>query len=300
LSITSANEIEAIRRSFALARAGKPAYADLYSLLEPLFLLQADARKSLQLAPVELSVELVETKWKEGFPLLRRWDFPIDAAVAENLLARFKEHIPSGNSRMNAAHLKLSDALASFPDSKEDIWHSFLHHEGEPWQEWIAIDEADIASLLFLARNCLRPSIEWTADGLSRRFPLPKDWLRGYCPLCGSLPALLYLEGEGERKAHCSWCATHWELHRLQCPYCDNRHHESLGYLSIEAEPHYRAQYCRICKSYFKLIDTREMLDPPYYPLEEWTTLHLDLLARQAGWQQPPSPSPVVYGEEPQ
>jgi hypothetical protein len=48
---------------------------------------------------------------------------------------------------------------------------------------------------------------------------------------------------------------------------------------------------------YFKLIDTRELLDPIYFPLEEWTTLHLDLVARKEGWEQPPSPSPVVYGK---
>ena len=294
----SSTETGIIRRTIGLARAEKPAYADLYSLLEPLFLLQAEIGQSLRLAPVEISAQLVETKWQEGFPLLRRWDFPIDPQAAETILTRIKKHIPADNRQLSTAHAVLSESLAGNPDNKDAIWQSFLHHESEPWEEWIKTDEANAASLLFLARNCLRPCIEWTAESLSARFPLPKEWLRGYCPVCGSLPALLYLEGEGERKGHCSWCGTRWDLHRLQCPYCDNRYHESLGYISIEAEPHYRAQYCRICKTYFKLIDTREMLDPPYLPLEEWTTLHLDLLAQRAGWQQPPSPSPVVYGKE--
>ena len=47
---------------------------------------------------------------------------------------------------------------------------------------------------------------------------------------------------------------------------------------------------------YFKLIDPREHLDRPYLPFEEWTTLHLDMLAQCEGWREAPSPSPQVYG----
>jgi formate dehydrogenase maturation protein FdhE len=67
--------------------------------------------------------------------------------------------------------------------------------------------------------------------------------------------------------------------------------------MMVEEEADYRIQYCRICKTYFKLVDTRERLNPTYFPLEEWTSVHLDLLAQSAGWKQPPSPSPAVYGE---
>ena len=45
------------------------------------------------------------------------------------------------------------------------------------------------------------------------------------------------------------------------------------------------------------MIDARERLDFPYLPLEEWTTLHLDLLAQKDGWKLPASPSPAVYTE---
>ena len=82
----------------------------------------------------------------------------------------------------------------------------------------------------------------------------------------------------------------------LQCPHCDNRRHESLGYLYLDEQPDSRIQYCRICKIYFKLFDTREWLDPPFWPAIEWTSLHLDLLAQREGWLQAPSPAPAMYG----
>jgi FdhE protein len=195
-----------------------------------------------------------------------------------------------------AACHALHEALARGTHQKEALWESFMQHEWEPWDEWVDTTGADAPSILFLARSCIRPSIEYTARNLALKFPAPDVWLKGYCPYCGSLPSLLYIEGEGQRRGYCSWCSTRWGLHRLQCPQCDNRLHESLGYLVIEDEPQYRIHYCRLCKTYFKLIDIREALYPPFLPLEEWTTLHLDLVAQRAGWQQAPSPSPVVYG----
>ncbi|MFP5212577.1 MAG: formate dehydrogenase accessory protein FdhE [Acidobacteriota bacterium] len=291
-----AEEKDLIMRAFALAEAEKPAYGEFYPLLQAIFLLQADMKGSMALPSVDIASSLVESKWREGFPLLRRWDFPIDAAGAETMLDRMKGHIPEGNLPLAGAHSALSEALKKHPEYRERIWTGFLQHETEPWKEWIDTDAVDMASLFFWTRNCLRPSIERTAADLTEKHPVPKDWLKGYCPVCGSLPSLLHLEGEGERKASCSWCGTQWGLHRLQCPMCDNRYHESLGYIYIETEAQYRVQYCNLCKTYFKLIDAREKLYPPFMPLEEWTTLHLDLLAQQAGWQQAPSPSPAVYG----
>lgn len=230
--------------------------------------------------------------------MVSRTDFPVDADAAQAALNQLRERLPRTNDKMNGALEVLCQSLAKHPGERVAIWRSFLQHEWEPWEEWVETVNVDLASLLFIARSCLRPSLEYIAEDLLRRLPIPKEWLKGYCPVCGSLPALLFLLGEGERMGYCSWCGSQWGLHRLQCPSCDNRYHESLGYIYVEAEPHYRIQFCSLCKIYFKLIDTREMLAPPYFPLEEWTTLHLDLLAQREGWRQPLSLSAAVYGKE--
>lgn len=289
--------ITQIRNAFALADTSKPAYREIYPFLEALLVGQLRAKSTLKLVPADLSREIVQARWAEGTPLLQRWDFPLDVQAAATLLGVVEKHLPLSNEALRTAHTALKEGLAKHSGQQPEFWRSFLHHEWEPWEEWVPTEGVDLASLLYLARSCLRPSLEWVAEDLLRRFPVPDSWLKGYCPICGSLPSLLLLEGEGERSASCSWCGTRWGLHRFQCPYCDNRYHESLGYLFAEGEPHYRAHYCRLCKVYFKQIDLRERLEPPCLPLEEWTTLHLDLLAQQAGWQQPPSPAPAVYGE---
>jgi FdhE protein len=293
----STEETTRIEQAMALARAEKPAYSHLYPLLEGLFLARAGAAGTLDLSVPELPDALRAARWRDGLPLLNRWDFPIDIKAAETVFLEIAKTIPREDNVLAKACSVLSSALSGSPEDRERFWHSFLHHELEPWEEWIDTREVDLSSFLFLGRSSVRPSIEWTARRLMEGRPAPEEWLRGYCPVCGSLPSLLFLEGEGERRGFCSWCAHTWELHRLQCPYCENRGHESLGYLGIEAEPRNRVQYCNLCKFYFKQIDTRELAYRPYLPLEEWATLHLDLVAQRAGWKQPPSPSPAVYGK---
>lgn len=283
---------EWIKQSFALAVDEKPAYAELFPWLERLYLLQTVIKGSLKLDPPGITNEAAMIRWSNGFPLLKRSELPVDAEAAENLLRGLQDIIPFGNEPLRGAAAALLESLVQHAGYEEDFWTSFLQEDLGPWEEWIADEGLDIASVVFVVRSCLRPAFERAAEDLIERFPVPDSWLKGYCPVCGSLPALLLIQGEGERRAFCSWCGTEWGLSRLECPWCENKDHDSLGYLYVEDEPLHRIQYCVKCRYYFKQLDLRERLYSPFLPLEEWTTLHLDLIAQRAGWLQPPSASP--------
>jgi len=291
-------EGDEIQRAVALARVERPAYSHLYDFLEALFLANAGIRSRLHVDIPSIDNSLAKTKWENGFPLLNRWDFPIDTAAAEDLFAGIEESLPKKSQKLMHAYESLRRAIAAHSEHSSEFWCSFLEYETGPWQELLDMGPKTYpASVLFLARSAIKPSLELTARALLEIHALPPAWLKGYCPVCGSLPSLLYIHGEGARKAFCSWCATRWDLNRLQCPYCENRDHESLGYIGIEEEPQNRIIYCSVCKFYFKQIDVRELAYASYFPLEEWTTLHLDLLAHKTGWLQPPSPAPAVYAK---
>ena len=45
------------------------------------------------------------------------------------------------------------------------------------------------------------------------------EWTHGYCPACGSWPALAEVAG-GRRVLRCSFCAAAWELKTYACIYC--------------------------------------------------------------------------------
>ncbi len=290
------SDAEAImRKAVAFARTAKPAYQELYAFLETVFSAQLEAKKNLSVSPVAMDATFILVQWRSGRPLLRRWDFPLDIHAAETVLKAVCKALPPHNRELSGACSALAEALGKNPSAKDAVWESFLHHEWNPWEEWVETTGVDLPSLLYVARSCLRPSVERTAEELLKTASSDNLWKEGHCPICGSLPALITLEGQGHRQAHCSWCGTPWRLARFQCPVCDNRRHESLGYLYAEEEPRYRIDYCRECRHYFKTVDTRELLWPIWVPLEEWTTLHLDLVAQRAGWKTPPSPAPAIY-----
>jgi FdhE protein len=144
----------------------------------------------------------------------------------------------------------------------------------------------------FLIQNSKRPSIEAGMEQLRGEID-PETWLRGYCPVCGSLPSSSVLKEEvGKRYLLCSHCGYQWRIDRLFCPFCDNREQESLHYLYAEKEEAYRIDLCEKCHQYIKTLDLRkiEESDPS---LEDLATLHLDILASQKGYKRP-VPNPFV------
>jgi len=110
-------------------------------------------------------------------------------------------------------------------------------------------------------------------------------WLRPSCPACGSPPAMAQLVGRdpGRRRLlSCGCCGTRWRYARTGCPFCETESHRLAG-LGIEGEAGLRIDYCESCHGYLKTYDGQggeEVL------LADWTSVHLDLLARDRGLQR--------------
>jgi FdhE protein len=107
-------------------------------------------------------------------------------------------------------------------------------------------------------------------------------WLRRYCPTCGALPAMAQLVGvdPGRRRLMtCGRCTSQWRYGRTGCPFCETASHR-LASLGVEGEGGLRIDYCEACRGYLKTYsgqgDERVLL-------ADWTSLHLDLVARDRG-----------------
>lgn len=108
-------------------------------------------------------------------------------------------------------------------------------------------------------------------------------WLCGYCPTCGSLPAMAQLVGFDPgrlRLLSCGCCRTRWRYRRIGCPFCESADDHRLSALAIEGEKYLRIDYCQSCRAYLKTYDG-EGSEPLF--LADWTSLHLDVIARDRG-----------------
>ena len=108
-------------------------------------------------------------------------------------------------------------------------------------------------------------------------------WLRNYCPTCGEAPTMAQLVGKDPgrlRMLSCGRCRTRWRYSRTGCPFCDARGEHRLAVVAVEGEAGLRIDYCDACSGYLKTYDgegSESVL------LADWTSLHLDMIARDRG-----------------
>jgi FdhE protein len=110
--------------------------------------------------------------------------------------------------------------------------------------------------------------------------------LRPFCPICGSLPVMaqLRLTHKGrERFLSCGCCRSRWSYQRTGCPFCGNHDQDKLEIFELEQEKDLRIDVCNSCNGYLKTC-TREGDEDIL--LADWSTIHLDVLARQQGLQR--------------
>jgi FdhE protein len=107
-----------------------------------------------------------------------------------------------------------------------------------------------------------------------------EDWMRAYCPVCGAPPALAQVHPKGglPRNLACCCCLTSWQFQRIGCPFCGNDDQNQLSVLTIEEEPLFRLDACGACHGYLKTYLGEADLE---LHLSDWSTLHLDLLAKE-------------------
>ena len=137
--------------------------------------------------------------------------------------------------------------------------------------------------LAFITYNSIKPSVSLYAQSVSKYLDNP--WEKGYCPVCGNLPVISTFESDGERFLVCGFCWHKWAVTRLFCPFCENKESDTLHYFFSEEEKEYRVDVCDKCGKYIKNVDTRIIDRFVYPPLEQIATLHLDIMAKEKGFE---------------
>jgi len=209
-----------------------------------------------------------------GVPLLESTRVVIDLTPAEDAVVALVEKLASTNLPGPLAELcqALHVELQSNPDALDAALGGAVAPEAQ-------------------AKHGLLRFVAWTVmarylQPVVGAFALWRDderWLRNGCPTCGGKPAMGQLVGHDPgrlRLLACGCCRTRWRYRRTGCPFCDNQHDHRLAVVAVEGEVGLRIDYCEACAGYLKTATgegSEEVL------LADWTSLHLDLLARDRG-----------------
>ncbi|MGZ8488020.1 MAG: formate dehydrogenase accessory protein FdhE [Candidatus Binatia bacterium] len=121
---------------------------------------------------------------------------------------------------------------------------------------------------------------------------LPQGWVEGYCPVCGSWPAIAEVRGiERNRYFRCGRCAGEWQGNCLVCAYCGVTDHEQLLSLVPEQGGNTRViEACKRCLGYVKTFTTLQATPAARVMLDDLGSVDLDIAAVEHGYKRPPGP----------
>ena len=272
-----------IKKAVAALRAMRPAYDGILDFYEKLFLAQEVSKGKVTLKPLEIQEDLLSAKQKDAFPLISTADFTIDAKASEALLRQLCQLATEANEVLAQAGPKIIEALDNGTLEASTLFSTILNDQDAYLDEVARKIDVGKAVLAFVAYHSIKPSLSLCAQQLTTYLDKEAQWEKGYCPICGNLPALSILRDEGKRFLLCGFCGHEWTSSRIFCPFCENRDQKTLHYFCSEEEKDCRVDVCNQCKKYIKTVDTREMNRPVYPSAEQVSTLHLDMMAQEQG-----------------
>jgi len=279
-----------------------PDLAPALTLQQAMLRLLLDAREGLDdsRAPLpDTTPPAILEKWARGVPAIRNEAVLIPAALVA-VLPALCDVLAQGGAGDSAAHI--GQALASgeidggsllrvsLARNRKAIRTSSLHHGFSPDLVWV-IGELGSAPLAhYLQTRWLEVPELKAAIG---------KWDRGYCPCCGSWPALIESLARLEPRTQnpepgtfdcglrCSYCAATWKLSSDRCVYCANGDDRFVVAAPDVDRPDRRIELCGACGGYTKVV-TAEALTPfPLIAIEDLATMDLDEGAMARGYHRP-------------
>lgn len=276
--------LQKLKEQISRLKEQRPAYKEILNFYEKIVEEQERVRPSINITPLKIKDDLKALQMKEGFPLLNKEDFPLDLASSIELFQSLCQIGKEATSMMREDVQKIEDTIK---DGKLYLDELLRKHSNPDYQNKI-IEEMKFNRMIlnYLIHMSIQPSIHANVEKLKGHVDL-KNWLKGYCPICGSYPQMSLLKGEGQRFYLCSFCGFEWPGERLKCPFCENKDHESLHYFYEEGKEICRVDVCDKCKQYIKTVDSRKIDYEPDLNLEDIATIHLDILASEKGFKRP-------------
>jgi len=231
----------------------------------------------------------VAARLARGVPALASEPIPLPAATLTAPLLELCSELGHGGAGDAAAHVRAaletgaiapaSLLAASLARDQVAIRQGAIHRGLAPDLVWL-VAELAVSPLAHLLEQSLPGASEAVTDALD-------EWGHGYCPVCGSWPALAEVVN-GRRVLRCSFCAAGWELRAYACIYCGEDGGKFVTAAPVEDRKDRRLEVCSSCGGYLKTIDVAELSPFPLLAIADLETMDLDVAAMGSGYGRPP------------
>ena len=296
LAVSAGNRgdlLEAAERRWTAIRAARPDLAPALDLQRTLLTLVVDLEHALDaggLPRLSLPAKYLAAKLARGVPIFCGEPIPLPVPVLTPVLQQYCEALAVGGAGDAAA--RIGDAIrsgqiepgsllaASLARNQTAIRTGASHRGLAPDLVWL-VAELAVSPFVHLLQRMLfsHPTDDRLLSAL-------EAWNHGYCPACGSWPAVAEVVS-GHRTLRCSFCSCGWELAAYACIYCGESGEKFVTAAPDDERKDRRVEVCSSCGGYLKTVDLPELSPFPLLSISDIETTDLDLAAMEHGYRRP-------------
>jgi FdhE protein len=287
LLVISAHRWDALRQ----ARPDLVPAVDLQQRLLTIVADTAEAIASSRLPRLSLPHKYLAAKLTRGVPVFAGEPIPLPLGLLHRSLLKLCDALAEGGAGDSASHIK--DAItngsmeagslltASLARDQNAIRTGAVHRGLAPDLVWLVGELATTPFAHALQHAVFDHRQEDT-------FAAACDaWSLGYCPACGSWPALAEC-ADSHRVLRCSFCSLGWELNTYACIYCTEAGEPFVTAAPDEERKDRRVEVCGACHAYLKTVDLAALSPFPLVAIADMETMDLDVAAMEHGYGRPP------------
>lgn len=293
-SISRENLMNSAEQRWQAVLDTRPDLEPALRLQRRLLTLVADLAGTLEggrLPRLSLPPKYLAAKLARGVPVFAGEPIPLPVPVLQPTLLGLCDALQAGGAGEAAAHIRQavdsghiepgSLLTASFSRDQSAIRTGAVHRGLSPDLLWL-VAELAVSPFAHILQRML------FAGEITGNLKAALDaWNRGYCPACGSWPAVAEVVG-GHRTLRCSFCASAWELTTYACIYCEETGEGFVTAAPNEERKDRRLEVCATCGGYLKTVDLPELSPFPLLSISDIETTDLDIAAMEHRYARPP------------
>lgn len=244
-----------------------------------------------RLPRLSLPARYLAAKLQRGVPALAGEPIPLPVPLLKPALLALCAALARGGAgeaadrirtHLDETRIDAGSLLAASLKRDQVAIRTVAMHQGlAPDLVWLVAELAVSPFVYVLQRALLdhqseSPELHAALDG----------WRNGYCPVCGSWPALAEV-AESHRVLRCSFCALAWTPDTYACAYCGEDGEKFVTAAPNEAHIDRRLEVCGTCGGYLKTIDVPALTPFPLLAIADLETMDLDMAAMEKGYNRP-------------